>query len=202
MEEEHGPGGRFKDPNKKIPPGRKKRKASKNPVIKFGQLLKEIDSATERIVVLRKQVGVQVQNIGHGGETELFKRIYEASKSVRDSVLSLPISAFPGMYDVLEKYSIILSDAFHVLDEDQIANDLYEALIYRIEWCMDEYQNKLCQSNSSFGTYDASSPHTMFHARSILVTGGSFFQAVQDKGLQEKCNKITRLLYLQVVLLL
>ncbi len=50
-----------------------------------------------------------MQNIGHGGETELFKRIYEASKSVRDSVLSLPISAFPGMYDVLEKYSMYVT---------------------------------------------------------------------------------------------
>lgn len=46
------------------------------------------------------------------GEAELYKRVSQASKSVRDSVSSLAISSFPSMHDALEEYSLYVTDLY------------------------------------------------------------------------------------------
>lgn len=52
------------------------------------------------------------------GETELYKRVSQASKSVRDSVPYFAISTFPSIHEALEEYSLYVTYLFYPRAED------------------------------------------------------------------------------------
>ncbi|KJA21620.1 hypothetical protein HYPSUDRAFT_685468 [Hypholoma sublateritium FD-334 SS-4] len=124
-----------------------------NSIIKFGLLIQEIDVATEIIATLRKAGGLNA-----GCENELYKRVSQASISVRDSVPSFAISTFPVIQDALEEYNLILSDVHRGLNADPTNYVPLEDLLDQINCWVDKFQKNYVLPPGNPAIADDSSP--------------------------------------------
>lgn len=120
------------DLHKRLSPRRKRQRTPPNVVVKFGFLLEEINTSTEKIAAIRKVRYFplpevhdwflrEARSVNAISETGLFTIVSQASKAVRDSVSSIEISSFPLVHDALEEYSLYVTD-FHYL---MIAETVY-----------------------------------------------------------------------------